>query len=279
MLRINHWALLLLPGSLVLGVVFVLPILGLAASSLHLHAGPGRVHPEFTLLNYWNFVTDPFYLEILLYSFQLGAVVVGVCVLLGYPVAYFLARTHTRYRGFFLFFVIAPLLVSVVIRNLGWIPVLSDNGLINWILMGVGFIREPLRLVNNFTGVVIGLVHALLPFMILSLMAVIQGIEPEIEEASINLGAGPIETFCRVVLPLSRPGLLAGSLLVFTMAVSAYTTPAVMGGKRVLVMATFIEQQIRALLNYAFGATAAVILMIVVASLTIIAVRVSGREV
>jgi len=270
--------LLLLPGVLALFLVFVLPLLYLASNSLHPHVGLGQVGPEFTLANYYNFLTDRFYLGILLYSFELGLAVVACCVLLGYPVAYCLARTTSKYRSVMLFIVIAPLFVSVVIRNLGWIPVLANQGFINTVLLKAGMIDEPLQLMNNFTGVVIGLVHALIPFMILSLTTVIQSIEKEVEEASLSLGAGPLETFFRVVLPLSRPGLLGGSLLIFTLAISAYTTPAVMGGKRVLVMAIYIEQQFRAALNYAIGATAAVVLMAVAIALTIFAMRFSERR-
>ena len=267
------WLLLLLPALLTLVLVFVLPIAHLAAKSLHPSAGLGQVGPEFTLENYAKFFADPFYLYILLDTFELGFIVVTVCLLLAYPVAYFLARTRSRWRGIFMFMVIAPLLISVVIRNLGWLPVLGDSGLVNWALTGIGLVREPLRLVNNFTGVVIGLVHTLLPFMILTLTTVIQRIEPDIEEAAINLGASPMQTFWRVVLPLSRPGLLGGYLLVFTMAISAYTTPSLLGGKRVLVMATYIDQQVRTVLDYALGATVAVILMAVAGAVTVIALR------
>jgi putative spermidine/putrescine transport system permease protein len=277
-LDMNGWALLVLPGFLVLTVVFFIPLLALASNSFHLNAGLGKVEPGLTLQNYGAFLTDPFYLGILLRSFYVGGLIVAICVILGYPVAYFLARSATRWRAALLFMVIAPLLVSVVIRNLGWLPILGSSGLVNWILLNGGLIDQPLQLVNNVTGVVVGLSHALLPFMIISLMTVIQSIEPDLEEASISLGAGPLETFWRVVLPLSRAGLLAGSLLVFTIAISAYTTPAVMGGKRVLVMATYIEQQIRAMLNYAMGATAAAILMVIVIGLTMLAVRAAAQR-
>lgn len=267
------WLALLLPALLALVIVFVLPIAFLAAKSFHPDAGLGQVGPEFTLENYWKFFADPFYLYILLDTFELGFIVVTVCVLCAYPVAYFLARTRSRWRGIFMFLVVAPLLISVVIRNLGWLPVLGDNGLVNWVLAGIGLTKEPLHLVNNFTGVVIGLVHTLLPFMILTLTTVIQRIEPDIEEAAINLGASPLETFWRIVFPLSRPGLLSGYLLVFTMAISAYTTPVLLGGKRVLVMATYIDQQVRTVLDYALGATVAVILMLVAGAVTMIALR------
>jgi putative spermidine/putrescine transport system permease protein len=277
-LKMNRWAILTLPGVLVLIIIFVLPLAQLSSSSFYRNAGLGQVAPGFTLQNYADFLSDPFYLGVLLQTFQLGFAVTFCCALISYPMAYYMARMSGRFQSLLLFVLVAPLLVSVVIRNLGWIPILAEHGLVNWILLSLGVIETPIRLLNNFAGVLIGMVHACAPFMMLSLLAVIQGIEPEIEEASINLGAGPIETFWRVVFPLSRPGLLAGSLLVFTMTISAYTTPAVMGGRRVLVMSTFIEQQMGALLNYAFGSTAAVILMVVTVALTLIATYLGGRD-
>jgi putative spermidine/putrescine transport system permease protein len=198
--------------------------------------------------------------------------------LAGFPVAYFLARTRSRWRGVLIFVVVSPLLISVVIRNLGWLPVLGSSGVVNWVLLNLHIVSEPVRMISNYTGVVIGLVHALSPFMILSLMTVIQRIEPEIEEASINLGASPFETFWRIVVPLSRPGVLAGYLLVFTVVLSAFTTPGMMGGNRVLVMSTYIGQQIRTVLNYPFAAMAAVILMLVTTITTLIALRLSGEK-
>lgn len=256
------WGGLVVPGIIVLLLVFVLPLLHLASMSFHRRIGMGLVDPAWTLRNYVAFLTDPFYLGILADTVLLGLVVLAISIVLAYPVAYFLARSRSRWRGVLVFAVMSPLLISVVIRNLGWLPVLSDGGLANWLLLRLGLIGQPLRLISSYPGVVIGLVHALCPFMILSLMTVIQRIEPEIEEAALSLGAGPVETFWRVVLPLSRPGLLGGSLLVFTVVLSAFTTPAMMGGNHVLVMATYIAQQIRGSLNYPAGATAAVVLLV-----------------
>jgi putative spermidine/putrescine transport system permease protein len=174
--------------------------------------------------------------------------------------------------------VIAPLLVSAVVRNLGWFPLLSDSGLVNWLLMSLGLINSPLKFINNFTGVIIGLVHALLPIMILTLTTVIQRIDLDLEEAAANLGAGPLLVFWRVLLPLSLPGVVSGSLLVFSMAVSAYTTPAILGGNRVLVMATYIAQQFRAVLDYPAGSTAAAVLLLFTVLLTILALRIRTKE-
>lgn len=272
------WGFLIIPAAVVLLIVFWLPTVLLAMNSFHRNQGLGQVSSDWTIENYVKFLSDPFYYGILLETFGLGVVVVCICIIIAYPTAYLLARTKSRWRGLLVFLVISPLLISVVIRNLGWLPILGSSGLINWLLISVGIIREPVQLINNYTGVVIGLVHALAPFMVISLMTVIQRIEPEIEEASINLGASPFETFWRVVLPLSRPGLLAGTLLVFTVVLSAFTTPAMMGGNRVLVMSTYISQQIRTVLNYPFGAMASVILMVVTGVLTIIALRYQGEE-
>ncbi|WP_439816306.1 ABC transporter permease [Zavarzinia sp. CC-PAN008] len=273
----DPWVWLAAPAVIMLVFVFVAPLLALATNSLHPGASMGRIKPDWTLDNYVRFLSDPYYLGILLDTFVVGLLVVAVSATLSYPVAYYLARTRSRWRAVFSFVVVAPLLISVVVRNLGWIPVLGDSGLINWLLLSSGLTEKPVKLVYNEFGVVLGLVHSLSPLMILSLANVIRRIEPEIEEASINLGATPFETFWRVILPLSRPGLLAGGLLVFTLSISAYITPAMMGGKKVLVMALLIEQQIRSVLNYPFGATVAVVLLVVTAGLTVLALRV-GRE-
>src|SRR5882757_3190432 len=267
------WALLLLPMLLTLAFVFLVPIGCLLFLSFHAMTGPAQVGEQLTLENYLGFVTDGFYLKVLYNTFWLGAVVVICCLVIGYPVSYFLARTRSRWRGLLLFLVVSPLLVSAVVRNIGWFPILSNSGLVNWLLLKSGLVSQPVPLISNFTGVVIGLVHALLPFMVLTLTTVIQRIEPELEEASASLGAGPVRTFFEVMLPLSLPGMIGGSLLVFTMAIAAYTTPVIMGGNRVLVMATFIGQQFRTVLDYALGATAAAVLMLLAGLLTLLAVR------
>jgi putative spermidine/putrescine transport system permease protein len=274
----DPWLWILLPTLAVFGLIFAAPLADLILLSFHQMAGPAQVGAAFTLANYRAFVTDPFYLEMLLRTCGLGFLVTLGCLATGYPVAYYLARTPSRWRGFALFLVISPLLVSAIVRNIGWFPLLSQSGAVNWVLLKFGLIASPLSLINNFTGVVIGLVHALLPFMILTLTTVIQRIEGDLEEAAANLGAGPLQTFWRVLLPLSLPGVVSGSLLVFAMAISAYTTPAILGGNRVLVMATYIAQQFRTVLNYPAGGTAAALLLVFAAVLTVLALQVRTAE-
>jgi len=267
------WMLLSTPMLLTLALVFAAPIGSLIATSFFSMTGPAQVGNEFSLENYRNFITDGFYYRIILNTFWLGAVVVLCCLIVGYPVSYFLARTKSRWRGLLLFLVVAPLLVSAVVRNIGWFPILSNSGLINGLLLRSGVITQPLPLISNLTGVIIGLVHALLPFMILTLTTTIQRIEPELEEAAASLGAGPVRTFTKVMLPLSLPGIVGGSLLVFTMAIAAYTTPVIMGGNKVLLMSTFIGQQFRTVLDYPLGATSAAVLMLLAGLLSILALK------
>lgn len=271
------WPLLLLPALLVLAASFVLPLGAMAVNSLHPGGGMGRIDPGWTLDNYRRFVTDPFFLGVLLRTLGIGLLVSLIAIVIAYPLAWRLARSRSRFRGALTFVVLAPLLISVVVRNLGWLPVLGETGFINWALIGAGVISTPLSLINNTTGVVIGLVHAFVPFMIVSLLAAIRGIDPALEDAAASLGAKSWGIFFRVILPLSRKGLITGTLLVFSLSISAFITPAMMGGRRVLMMPGLIEQQMRSVLNYPFGATIAVILLLVTAVAVILTLRI-GRE-
>jgi putative spermidine/putrescine transport system permease protein len=269
----RRWALLLIPVFAVLLAVFILPMINLGLKSLHPYMGPGSEGTALTLSNYIAFLSRAFYWQLLGWTALLGLIVVACSLVLALPLSYFLARTRSRWKQLFLLVVIAPMLVSVVIRNLGWLPILGQNGIVNWIWLTTGLGTEPLHLVDNYIGVVIGLIHALLPFMILTLISVIQRIPPELEEASISLGVKPVGTFWRVVLPLALPGIIAGSLLVFTLTISAYTTPMVMGGGRVIVVSTYIQQQVSTLLNYPNGATVSMVLLALVVILSITSLR------
>lgn len=275
---VDPWIWALAPALIVLAMFFVLPMGDLIATSFHPSIGPAAVGPEFTFANYRSFLTDPFLLSILFNSAVLGVGVVLFCIVLAYPIAYFLARTRSRWRGALLFCAIVPLLISSVVRNLGWLPILSREGLVNSILLQLNIISAPVTFLNNMAGVIVGLAHAVLPFLIITLTTVIQRIDYDLEEAAINLGASPFEAFWQVVLPLSKPGLLGGCLLVFAIAVAAYTTPAILGGNRVLVMATFISQEMRVTLDYALGATAAAFLMILALVLTAVATQVAAKR-
>ena len=193
----------------------VIPIGLLGGYSLMHDGAYGRLAGPATLRNYAAMISDPFYLGVLGRTLALGGMVTFFCAALAYPLAYFLAHTRSRWRGALTFLMIMPLMISSVIRNIGWLPVLGDHGVVNVVLLGAGLVQRPLALMNNMTGVVIGLVHALLPFMTLMLLTVMQAISREVEDAARALGASPWRCFLEVVFPLSRRGLAAGCALVF----------------------------------------------------------------
>lgn len=272
--------LLALPCFVLLTVLFLFPIVTLLSYSLHPYDGPAQVGADWTLENFTATLTDPLTAKIMLKTLGLGFAVLLIDVILAYPVAYFLARTSSRFRSFFIFIAISPLLISAVVRNLGWFPILASNGLLNWLL--TTFVAaEPIPLVNTFLAVTLSLAHALLPLLILTLFTVLQRIDPEIERAAVSLGAHPFMAFMRVTFPLTRPGLIGGGLLVFSIAISAFTTPAFMGGNKVVVMAIHIAQLIRSTLDYAMGAAAAVVLVVVSGIIAVMALswqRVAGEQ-
>lgn len=271
------WGVALLPALVVLGYVCGLPLLLLGWNSVHPSLGPAQVGTGFTAENYLRFFGDSLYWGVMADTMLMALVVVLSCAVLGYPLAYTLARSTSKWRGVITFTVLSPLLISAIIRNLGWIPALGRNGFVNKTLLQLKLIDEPLALLYNFTGVAIGLTHALLPFMVLSLLTVIRRIDIDLEEAARGLGAGRLTTFFRVLLPLSREGLLGGSLLVFSLSISGFTTIAMMGGKRVLLLSTLIEQQVRSTLDYPFGATVAMVLLALTLAFTLVSLRLLGR--
>jgi putative spermidine/putrescine transport system permease protein len=269
---------LALPGLAFLGVFFVAPIGYLLVLSLHAGGSMGRVDDAWTLSNYVRFLSDSYYLQILLDTLGFGALTALICAAGSFPFSYWLARTRSRWRKPMLFVTVLPLLISAVIRNLGWIPVLTEHGLLNTVLLDTGIIDTPLQWIFNYTGALIGMVHVEFPFMVLMLTGAIRKIDPALEEAAVNLGATPAQAFVRVVLPLCRPGLVAGSSMVFMAAISALVTPGILGGHRVMLMALYIDQQMHNVLNYPVGSTAAILTMIAALASMVLAWRMSGAR-
>ncbi len=267
---------LLAPSLIYLMVLFFVPLGILAAVSV-LKFHNGLIVRELTLEHYVKFLTDPFYLGIMWNTLRVALIVSAVTTLLGYPVAYVLARTQSRWKGLLIALVLAPELSGVVLRTYGWLVILEDRGVINTLLRSWGLIAAPIRLVHNYTGVIIGLTHVLLPFAILALMASIQAIDPTLEQAAMNLGAGRVRTFLRITLPLSAPGVLGAFFLTFSLSASAYATPAILGGKGVEVMATMIYTQLLYILNWPFAAALSVALMAVVLVTMFASARLVGR--
>jgi putative spermidine/putrescine transport system permease protein len=260
--------LLLAPGLAVLVGAFAAPLAILARYSLYRTDPGGVMIPAWVFDHYRRFLLDPFYLRILLTTVGLGLAVTAVTLVLGYPIAYALARTRSpRRRAVGVTILLIPLMTSVVVRSYGWMILLASTGLVNKLLLATGLVARPVQLLFTPLGVVIALAEVLLPFMVLSVMPVIQGIDPELEEASQSLGGGTRKTFQHVVLPLSLPGVAAGAILVFVLSVGAFATPRLIGGPRIQVITVFIHEQTLSLLNWPFGAATSWILLLLVLGL------------
>jgi putative spermidine/putrescine transport system permease protein len=232
----------------------------LSASFLKSEAQQLTTQP--TLDNYRFLFTRTLYLEVFLRTFVVGVAVGVLDVVLGYPLAYFLVRTRSRWKGLLIALSLAPLLASVVVRTYGWYIILNRFGVANDVLIGIGIIEDRIAFMPSTGAIVVGLTHALLPYTVLSIMGSLNGINPNLESAAMSLGADRIRTFFHVILPLSLPGIAGGFLLVFSIAISAYATPAILGGPATQVAATAIYSFIVQLLDWSLGAALAVILIV-----------------
>jgi ABC-type spermidine/putrescine transport system permease subunit I len=248
---------LVLPAVLLLAGFFILPLLKVAAWSVLDARG------DLTAGYYVRAVAETIYLRVVLNTFRISLYVTLICLLLGYPVAYLLATVRPRVASLLMIFVVLPFWISLLVRLYAWIVLLQKNGVVNGVLLGLGLIREPLPLVYNLTGVIVGMVHVLLPFMILPLYSVMKGIDPNLMAAARNLGGTPAQAFRRVFLPLTYPGIGAGMLMVFMLSIGYFVTPALLGGLRETFIAQLIEQQVSVLIDWGFAAALAVLMLAV----------------
>jgi len=263
------WLLLFMAGPLVL----------LGVLSLHgYEPGRGILQDVWTLDNYTRFLFDPYYLGVLGKTVQMGVATTLACLLLGFPLAYTLSTLRGWQRGLLYFGIILPLLTSAVVRTFGWTIILSNNGIINRTLMALGVTDAPIRFMYNMNGVVVALTQIMLPFMVLALDAALLNINPSVLEAARNLGASRVRVFFLILLPLSLPGIVSGSVLVFSLTISAFVTPSLVGGAQVTLMPTLIYQQAMTLMNWPFGAAIAFIMLFVILMLMMPALHFSERN-
>jgi len=262
--RRRTWLALTGPYALFLLFLMVVPFANVAMYSLHPYSPTKVFLPELTLDNYRK-IFDLYYVRLFGRTLRLGLITTAVCVVLGYPLAYFLARARPRVQALGLFLLIMPLMVSAVIRIFGWIVILGRKGLVNQTLVALGL--EPIKLLYSETAVVIGLVNIFVPFMVLPIMASIERVPPNLEEAAQNLGANWYRMFRRVIVPLSLPGLISGCLLVYSLSISAFVTPALMGNARERMAGQQIYDEVLVSFNWPSASSLALTLVLLTIAL------------
>jgi putative spermidine/putrescine transport system permease protein len=256
---------------ILLSVLFLYPIVRIIYTSVLIDGVPSLDH-------YRRIFEVDAYLRVLRTTLTIAFQVTVVCLLLGYPLAYFLASVPTRWQRVLIILVLVPFWTSFLVRTYAWMVLLQRRGIVNQWLMDLGITSEPIQMMYNRMGVLVGMVHVMLPFMVLPLFAVMIGIDRNLIRAAQNLGASPFQAFRRVFFPLSLPGVAAGSILVFILSIGFYITPALMGGRRDTMIAQLIESQVREQLNWEFATALGAFLLIVTVLIVLIYNKVLGME-
>lgn len=266
------------PAVLALLALVVLPLV-LTLSLSFYASGPGGSHgAALTLTNYADVLRDGYFHAIFVRTFGMAALVTLLCIAIGVPEAYVLSRLSPSWRAVSMVIVLGPLLISVVVRTLGWAVLFGSEGVINKALLFSGLVEAPVKLMFTFTGVVIALVHVLVPFMVLAVWASLQKLDRATEHAAESLGAGFLTVLRRIVFPQVIPGVLSGGLIVFALAASAFATPAIIGGRRLKVVPTTIYDEFLGNLNWPLGATLALLLVLIVLAVSMGMNRVVERR-
>ena len=260
----------LVPALVFLAVFFLYPLVRMMALSFDA--------PEGRLAYYTSIVASPVYMTVLALTFKTALGVTLLCVLFGVPTAYLLANLEGTWRNVLLMAVALPFLTSILIRTYAWMAILGRNGVVNQLLQAVGLTSTPMRLMHNELGVYVGMVHVLLPFMILPAYSVMSGIDRRLLHAAQSLGASPRKALVSVFLPLALPGIASGALLVFLIAIGFYITPALLGGPKQVMISNLVEVQVMELLNWGFGSALAFVLLAATVVLMVLFDRFLGLE-
>ncbi len=271
-------AALAAPSLLVYGAALLVPLAGVLVLSLHGFDFDKGVRPDWGLANYADLLTDPLFGESLVRTFRIALLTTAICLAVGVPEAWIIHRMAPRWRGPMLLIVVGPLLVSVVVRNFGWMVLLGTGGLLNQAMQALGVPGAPFRMMFTEFAVVVGLVHVMVPLVVLSVWASLGRLDPVLERAAVSLGAGRLTVFRRVVLPNVMPGIMAGALMVFCLSASAFATPAMLGGKRLKVVASMTYNEFLNTLNWPLGAALATVLMLAILLTTLLWTRLVERR-
>lgn len=246
--------IILAPGMILLILFLVLPLVSIIF--------PTFFDGGFTFANYITFFTDEYNFSIFWRTIKISLIATLICVLLGVPTAYYISQSPKKWRGLLMSITLFPLLTNSVVRSFAWITILGQSGIINTTLKNIGLISKPLTLLYTEFAITIGSVYLFLPLMVITLVGIFENIESEIMEAAETLGANRFIAFMKVILPLSVPGIIVGSILVFTGSMTAYTTPQLLGGNRNIMLATFLYQNATALGNWQAASVIAMIMIV-----------------
>lgn len=251
------------PATLVVLLVIILPSLQLIRYSFNRFDPTNLMQAAWTWENYREFFSNMYYFTVLMTTVKVAFICTALSFVLGFPVAYVLAKTQSRFKSVLIILLVFPLLVGNVVRAAGWMAILGTAGFVNVLLQDIGLIHAPIRLLYTPLAVILGTTGVVLPFMILTLQSVLEGIDISVEEAAQNLGANFMQTLLRVLFPMAAPGIAAGTMLVFILCMNAYATPVLLGGTGLTMMAPAVYDQISQASNWPLGAALALILMAV----------------
>jgi putative spermidine/putrescine transport system permease protein len=261
------------PATAFVILMMAVPLLILFRYSLNSFVPGKQMVDAVTAANYIKFFTDPFYLTVLWRTVRVALLSTLLCLLMGFPLAYWLARMQSGWKNLLIILIVLPLFVGNAVRAAGWMAMFGNKGFVNASLMALGITHEPLTIMYTEFAVVAGITAVNLPFMVLTLQTVIEGIPRTTEEAALNLGASPWHVFWRIIWPLALPGIAAGVILTFILAMNAYATPVLLGGPRFQTMGPLVYGQFVQQNNWPFGAAISFILMASTIALTLAANR------
>lgn len=268
--------LLLTPALITVALLLVIPVGFIVVYSFWLRTSTGTDSVGFYLVNWSEVLTDPFYRDILLKTLRIAFLTTVACAILGYAPAYYIATSKSRYKPLLLLLLILPFWISYIIRTMSWINILGASGAINSALLWAGLINEPIQLLYNEATVILGLVHYLLPFMILNVYVSVESLDRNLVDAARSLGSTSFQAFREITFPLSLPGLAAGGLLCFVLSSGTYITPAILGGPRDAMFANLVFDAVITQLNWPLGSALSIILLIVLSVVVIIYNRLVG---
>lgn len=282
-----HLAILLGPVSLFLAIFFLGPLAIMIVTSFLAPGLYGGVEWTYYPHNYGRILGfadpafeefDPVYVAIFLRSLKIAALTVLATLIVCYPAAFCISRLSDRWKNFSLFLITLPFFTSLIVRLFIWVLILRQTGLVNEVLLGTGVIARPLNLIYTDGAIILGMVYIFIPFMFMPVYASVEKLDWTLVRASLDLGAGPIRTFLRIILPLTAPGIAGGAIIVFIPALGNFVVPAVLGGAKVMMLGNLIEQQFLSARNWPFGSALAMMVMAVMLALLFVYVLVSGRR-